>query len=206
MTKVDIQTWERKQHYEHFIKLKDPYFGMTIPFDVTQAYHFSKTKSVSFFGKYMHNCMQAINDVDELKLRIINDEVVRYNTIHASATIMRPNKTFGFSFIEFDNDLNVFLDNLASEKRRIEASNNLFPPQNGLDCIHCSAVPWLQFSGHKEPVSGHIESVPKIAFSKIEHKKNDTIKMNVAISVNHALVDGYHLGLFSEKFQHYLNS
>ena len=29
--------------------------------------------------------------------------------------------------------------------------------------------------------------------------------MNVAINVNHALVDGYHVSLFSEKFQEYLN-
>ena len=29
--------------------------------------------------------------------------------------------------------------------------------------------------------------------------------MNVSISVNHALVDGYHVGEFSEKFQQFLN-
>jgi len=29
--------------------------------------------------------------------------------------------------------------------------------------------------------------------------------MNVSISVNHALVDGYDVGLFSEKFQGFLN-
>ncbi len=184
--------------------LSDPYFGITIPFDVTHAYHFSKTNNVSFFARYLHDCMKAINDVENFKYRIIDNNVVVYDTIHASATIMRTNKTFGFSFIEFDDDLMVFSRNLENEKERIESSNNLYPPQNSLDCIYCSALPWFNFSGHKEPVSGLVESVPKLAFSKISDAK-ENIMMNVAISVNHALVDGYHVALFAEKFQRYLN-
>ena len=30
--------------------------------------------------------------------------------------------------------------------------------------------------------------------------------MTVAISVNHALMDGYHIGIFNDKFQEFLNS
>lgn len=200
----DIENWNRKQHYNHFSKLKDPYFGVTITVDVTKAYHFSKEKKISFFGRYLHDCMKAINDVDELKLRINNSVVEKHEVINASATIMRQNNTFGFSFINFDENLDVFLNNLENEKQRINSTTDLFPPVNGLDCIHCSALPWLSFSGHKEPVSGEIDSVPKLAFSKIVFN-NDKIEMNVAINVNHALVDGYHVSLFAEKFQYYLN-
>jgi len=200
----DIENWNRKQHYNHFSKLKDPYFGVTITVDVTKAYHFSKEKKISFFGRYLHDCMKAINDVDELKLRINNSVVEKHEVINASATIMRQDNTFGFSFIYFDENLDVFLNNLENEKQRINSTTDLFPPVNGLDCIHCSALPWLSFSGHKEPVSGEIDSVPKLAFSKIVFN-NDKIEMNVAINVNHALVDGYHVSLFAEKFQYYLN-
>mgnify|MGYP001627869754 CR=1 FL=1 len=200
----DIENWNRKQHYNHFSKLKDPYFGVTITVDVTKAYHFSKEKKISFFGRYLHDCMKAINDIDELKLRINNSVVEKYEVINASATIMRQDNTFGFSFINFDENLDVFLNNLENEKQRINSTTDLFPPVNGLDCIHCSALPWLSFSGHKEPVSGEIDSVPKLAFSKIVFN-NDKIEMNVAINVNHALVDGYHVSLFAEKFQYYLN-
>ena len=200
----DIENWNRKQHYNHFSKLKDPYFGVTITVDVTKAYHFSKEKKISFFGRYLHDCMKAINGVDELKLRINNSVVEKHEVINASATIMRQDNTFGFSFINFDENLDVFLNNLENEKQRINSTTDLFPPVNGLDCIHCSALPWLSFSGHKEPVSGEIDSVPKLAFSKIVFN-SDKIEMNVAINVNHALVDGYHVSLFAEKFQYYLN-
>jgi len=206
MININLENWHRKSLYEHFLRFKDPYFGVTVPFDLSFAYNKAKQEKRSFFGVYLHACMLAVNEVPEFKLRIMDDLPVKFDTIHASATIIRPNKTFGFSFINFDPDLEVFLQNIAEEKRRIENSDKLFPPINGLDCIHCSAIPWINFSGHKEPVSGQRDSIPKFAFSNIERISKSKIEMNTAINVNHALVDGYHVGQFCEKFQHYLNS
>ena len=203
---INTDQWERKQLYEHFKSFKDPYFGVTTAFDVTKAFQFSKSNTSSFFGRYLHDCMCAINETAALKFRVLKDKVVQFENIHASATIMRADHTFGFSFIKFDRDREFFLQNLDSEKKRIENATSLFPPENGLDCVHCSALPFLTFSGHKEPVSGMMDSIPKLAFSKIKQINKNKIEMNVAISVNHALVDGYHLGLFAEKFQYYLNS
>ncbi|WP_040279018.1 CatA-like O-acetyltransferase [Psychroserpens damuponensis] len=202
---IDLNTWKRKQHYDHFKTLKDPYFAVTFPVEVSKAYLYAKSNNVSFFGKYLHDCMKAINEVDELKLRIIDDQVVKYDTINASATLMRSNQTFGFSYIEFDTKLDQFLSHLISEKNRIETTGALFPLRNDLMCVHCSAMPWMNFSGHKEPVSGVLDSVPKLAFSKLVKENDGKMMMNVSINVNHALVDGYHIGLFAEKFQHYLN-
>jgi len=204
LKEIDINTWNRKQHFEHFIKLNDPYFAVTIPFEVTKAYQFSKNENISFFGVYLHDCIKAINSVENFRYRIVDSKVVDYQVIHASATIMRKNKTFGFSFIDFNENLEVFLKNLKEEKDRIENSNNLFPPKNGLDCIHCSAMPWMHFTGHKEPISGECESVPKLAFSKVIEEKEKMI-MNVSINANHALLDGYHLSLFERSFQNNLN-
>ena len=205
MKVIDIETWSRKKIYEHFAQLKDPYFGIVIAVDVTKAYHYAKEKKISFFVKYLHDCMKAINEVDNLRYRIVDNKVVDYSSIHASATIMRENKTFGFSFIEFNKNLVVFNNNFEKEKARIQNSDDLYPPIDGQDCIHCSALPWLNFTGHKEPSSGNIESVPEIAFSKTE-EINGKLMMNISIHVNHALVDGYHVGLFVEKFQFHLNT
>ncbi|GAA4231385.1 chloramphenicol acetyltransferase [Postechiella marina] len=205
MKVLDLETWNRKQLFNHFNALADPYFGVVIPFDVTKAYKKAKKENISFFAKYLHDCMRAINEIDNLKLRIVEGNVVQYNVINASATLMRKDKTFGFSFIKFNESIEVFIKNIESEKNRIENSSNLYPPTNSLDCIHCSAMPWVNFVGHKEPVSGNKESVPKFAFSKMT-QNGDKLMMNVSIDVNHALVDGYHIGIFSDKFQSYLDA
>ncbi|MDG4715770.1 CatA-like O-acetyltransferase [Winogradskyella marincola] len=205
MKYIDVDSWNRKRLFNHFMQLKDPYFGVVVPFDVTRAFEFSKENNVSFFVKYLHDCMKAINAVDNFRYRIIDDNVVDFEVIHASATIAREDNTYGFSFINYSEDLEEFISSFNKEKQRIQNSDELYPPVNGQDCIHCSALPWFQFSGHKEPSSGNIESIPELAFSKFKKEGNQLI-MNVSIHVNHALVDGYHVGQFVEKFQNNLNT
>jgi len=206
LKQVNIDTWNRKELYNHFKDFADPYFAVIIPFDVTNAYKNAKTIKYSFFSRYLHDCMKALNDISNLKYRIQDDSVIDYNTIHASATLMRQDKTFGFSFIKYDESLAIFLKHIEEEQTRIENSKNLYPDEEyRLDCIHCSAMPWVNFTGHKEPVSGTKDSIPKLAFGKTE-RVNGKLMMNVSIHVNHALVDGYHIGLFAEKYQKYLNS
>ena len=198
---LDIENWNRKELFQHFRTLENPSFAITANVDVTKAYNFASKSEISFFVIYLHACLKALNSIENFKYRIEDNVVVIYDTIHASATILREDKTFGFSFIDFDEDLKVFNKNFLEEKERIINSTNLFPPKYSLGCIHCSALPWIHFTGHKEPVSGNKnDSVPQLAFGKIENQGN-LIIMPVAINVNHALVDGYHVGQFFENFQ-----
>lgn len=204
MKKINIDTWNRKQHFHHFTALSNPFFALTVPVDVTLAYQKSKSKGVSFFVQYLHDCMRAINEVENMRYRISEGEVFDVETVHASATISREDMTFGFSWIVYDVDFSIFNNNFQEEKLRIQTNHELYPPINGDNCIHCSAMPWINFTSQREPVSGKLESIPELSFSKVT-TDGDKKMMNVAISVNHALVDGYHVGLFLDLFQQYLN-
>ena len=74
-----------------------------------------------------------------------------------------------------------------------------------MHCIHCSALPWIKFIGHKEPRSGKQESIPKFGFSKT-YKENGKLLMNISIDIHHGLVDGYHVNEFFEHFQNFLDN
>lgn len=204
MKKIDLNSWNRKQHYHHFNALSNPYFAVTIPIDMSIAYKRAKDHNYSFFAVYLHACMKAINQTENFKYRIIDNEVFELEVIHTSATMLREDKTFGFSYILFTNDFEQFNINIKNEKERIENSSELYPAVYDLNCIHCSALPWFSFSSQKEPFSGLKESIPKFGFSKTYNEGSKLI-MNVSISVNHALVDGYHVAQFADKFQQYLN-
>ena len=205
MKYLDIESWNRKQHFNHFKSLVNPSFAVTVNVDVTKAYNKAKEENCAFFVVYLHACLAALNTIENFKYRIHDDKIAIYDVIHASATIARPNNTFGFSFVKYHKDFKIFNDNFQKEKHRILNSTDLFPPINSDDCMYCSALPWFSFTSHKEPVSGQKDdSIPKLAFGKtfIEHNK---LKMPVAVTVNHALVDGYHLGLFFEEYQSQLD-
>jgi chloramphenicol O-acetyltransferase type A len=206
MKYLDIETWNRKQHFEHFKELLDPYFAVTVDVDVTISYKVSKEKNRPFFVTYLHACMKAINSIENFKYRITEDDKVRiHDVIHASATIMRPDNTFEFSLIHFSENFNKFHQNFNKEKKRILNSTELFPPINLDNCVYCSALPWVHFTGHKEPKNSLNDSVTRLAFGKFIEKDN-RLKMPVSITVNHALIDGHHVGLFFEKYQKSLDS
>ncbi len=205
MKYLDIENWNRKQHFEHFRSLHDPYFSVVVEVDVTNVYSYAKKSNVPFFALYLHACMKAVNSVENFRYRIQGDKVVIHDVIHASATISREDNTFGCTFIRFDKDFETFLANFQKEKHRVLTTTELFPEEDPDNCIHCSALPWLNFSGHKEPFSGIKDhSVPKLAFGKFS-KKEDRLMMPISVAVNHALVDGYHIGEFFEQYQIELN-
>lgn len=205
MKYLDIECWNRKQHFEHFRKLRDPYFGVVAEVDVTKAYAHAQKTNTPFFVHYLHACMKAINSVENFRYRIQEGKVVIHDVIHASATIVREDHTFGCTFIHFDNDFELFLANFRKEKDRVLTTTDLFPENDTDDCIHCSALPWLNFTGHKEPFSGVKDhAVPKLAFGKFS-QKGGALMMPVSVAVNHALVDGYHMGEFFKQYQIELN-
>ncbi len=202
MRELNIENWNRKEHFHFFKQFEDPYFAVTIDVDVTTTYEYAQKQEISFFALYLYACMKAVNNVENFKYRIQEDKVVIHDIIHASPTIAREDNTFGCSFIYYDENFDTFYTNFLKEKERVLNTTNLFPPEEGTDaCIYCSTMPWFNFSGHKEPVYGvKKESVPKLAFGKYV-EKNNKLMMPVAIAVNHALVDGYHVGLFVDSFQ-----
>ena len=205
MNYVDLKNWNRIQHFNHFKSLKDPFFALTVPVDITVAYKKAKTEKVSFFAVYLHACLKALNAIENFRYRIHDDKVAIYDVIHASATIAREDHTFGFSFIEYATNFKTFYSNFKNEKERIATSNALFPPKNAYNCMYCSALPWVSFTSQKEPNAGIVnDSIPKFAFGKMV-KEGNRLKMPVGITVNHALVDGYHVGLFFEEFQSQLD-
>jgi chloramphenicol O-acetyltransferase type A len=158
---------------------------------------------VPFFLYYLYQALQAVNQVEALRYRIEEGQVYIYDRIHASATIGRPDHTFGFSFMELHDDLGTFVQAAKAEIAAVQASSGLrlSPATARLDVIHFSAIPWVRFSGltHARSFS-HPDSMPKISVGQTYQEGAATL-MPVSVNVHHGLADGYHVGLFLDEFQ-----
>ena len=56
---IDIATWNRKEHFEHFSAFDDPFFGVTVHVDCTRSYQEAKDKGVSFSLLLLHRIITA---------------------------------------------------------------------------------------------------------------------------------------------------
>ena len=107
-TLLDLENWNRKEHYLFFKQFQEPFFGLTVEIDCTKAYATAKELGTSFFVYYLHKTLVAVNTIECFRYRINDDAIYIYDTIDVSATIMREDQTFGFSLIEYSPDFEVF--------------------------------------------------------------------------------------------------
>ena len=203
---IDLATWNRREHFTFFSAFEEPFFGLVATVDCTRALAEAKRLGVPFFLYYLHAALQAVNQVEALRYRIEDGQVYCYDRIHASATIGRPDHTFGFSFIEQHDELAVFVPGATAEIAAVQASEGLrLNETTGRpDVIHFSALPWVRFTGLSHARSfTHPDSCPKISVGQTYVEGAATL-LPVSVNVHHGLADGYHVGLFLAAFQELL--
>lgn len=204
-TRIDIDQWVRKEHYLFFSEFEEPLFGVTVKIDCTKAYSRAKEEGVPFFLYYLYRALKAANQIPYFRYRIIEKEVYKFDVINASTTISRPNGTFGFGHIDYFEDEALFYERALQEIENVKKTTSLIPSGSVHNTMHFSAVPWIDFTSmsHARKFS-HPESCPKVSFGKLIDVQGNK-EMSLSVHVHHALMDGYHLGLFIEKFQNFLN-
>ena len=203
---LDIDHWERKDHYHFFKKFEEPFFGITVDLDCTIAYKYCKTKGISFFLYYLHKSLIAANEIEAFRFRIIDEKVLVFNQVNASPTINRPNGTFGFAYMDYFETFPEFEKSAKQEIERIENSSGLVPAVSGENVIHYSSIPWIKFTSisHARSFSFR-DSCPKISFGKMTDKNGKKV-MPISIHVHHALMDGFHVGKYIDTFQRLMNA
>lgn len=122
---IDIATWNRKEHFEHFSAFDDPFFGVTVNVDCTRTYQEAKDKSVSFSLLVLHRIVTAAAKVEEFRYRIQGDRVVCYDSLLPESTVGRADHTFSFAAFEYDPDELVFIRKAKVEMERLQATTGL---------------------------------------------------------------------------------
>ncbi len=202
---MDLANWNRKRTFEMYRNFDDPFFGLIFNVDVTKMVSHSKKSGESFFLNSLHSCIYTANQIESFRYRLVNDEVRIYDIIHPGSTIFLPDETFGFCYFQYFVDREQFL---IEGKKTLD--QNLENPSSDpkfdvIDLIHFSVIPWISFTGFKHAShQRNMDSVPKIVLGKY-FQQGDSIMMPVSVEVNHAMMDGYHVGLFEKELQLKLN-
>jgi len=203
--KLNVNTWNRKEHFLFFKQMEEPFFGITTTIDCSKAYEKATELGISFFTYYLHKTLVAVNEIESFRYRIIEDDVYIFDRIDASATILRGDKTFAFSLIEFTEDVIEFAKITKKEIARIQTTTGLFTREYPENLIHFSALPWINFTSFSHARSfTWPDSCPKISFGQMMDENGKKI-MPMSVHVHHGLMDGYHLGEFLTFFEKIIN-
>jgi chloramphenicol O-acetyltransferase type A len=205
---IDLNTWNRKEHFEFFNNFDEPFFGIVADIDCTDALSFCRENQFSFFHFYLFQSLRAANQVEAFRYRIEEGKPVIYEVVHASSTISRPDKTFGFSFIPYTDEFLNFSHEAEMETAAVAATSGLrltdITSRN--DVIHFSVLPWISFKGlsHARHFQ-YRDSVPKITFGKY-YESGSKLMMPVSVNAHHGLMDALHVSFFLDQLAQNLKS
>ena len=207
---INIDTWNRKSHFDFYKAFQDPYFNICSSIDVTSAVNYAKQHDFSIFLTLLYLSAQACNQVEAFKLRLTSEQgVAHYNKVQPSATLLTANNTFTFCNFNYNDNLQLFIEQAEMVKDKALLQEGLTQVNNKPEQIFHSIIPWLNFTGYKHASNGNSISNPKIVFGKInEQRVNSREKrmMPVSVELHHALADGIDVAKYISKFQNNIDS
>ena len=198
---INLDEWNRKEHFQFFGSMDDPFFGLTTQVDFTEVYREAKADRASFFLYSLHKIIKAVNETEDFRLRVEDGQVVCFDVIHAGTTIGREDGTFGFGFFDYYPDREQFVQAAQLVIRRVQAAKGLCRDADAMrqDLIRFSPVPWVAFTEMKHATSFHTgDTATRISTGKLV-EADERMMLPVSITAHHGLVDGRHVGLLLDK-------
>lgn len=202
---IQLETWERKEHYLFFKNFDYPQFNVCANLDITKWYRFIKEWNYPFYLSMIYQTMRIANQVTEFRYRIRQTEVVEHEIVHPSFTVMTTGGLFNYCTAQYAVDLNDFLENARKQSELAQHEMGLQTGSHRDDLIYITCLPWVSFTGMTHPIHMHpADSIPRISWGKFFEEKGH-ILLPFSVQAHHALVDGAHVGRFYQLIQEALN-
>ena len=192
---IDVATWNRKSVYNYFGTFSNPCYGFNVEMDITSLVELTKKRGDSFFINMLFLVYLGLESIEEMRTRIVNDEVVVYDEINPAYTVMTNLGAFENCGVKATHDYAVFYKRVHEDVEMAKAESRIKDSYNDsklMDEYYITCIPWLSFESmtHPLPDNDHSNaSVPRVCWGKY-YEKDGRIKIMLNITVSHMLVDG----------------
>ena len=200
---IDLNHWNRLSKFRYYRQFENQLFNITLQANAEALYRFARQNRHSFFLITLFAILKALNQVPQMRQRITEDErVIEFEHVAALTPIMTPEEEFNMALTEYADCFHDFL--LQAMPAVEEAKMGKFNPDTRKrnDCICASCVPWYGFSALSQAALSLKQSIVILAWGKMD----DRFMIPISLQLNHALVDGIHVGHFlkftEEFFRH----
>lgn len=89
MRKVNKDTWSRREIFDFFSKISNPFYSVTFSVDVTEVYACAKRSGLSFYYALVYLVTKAINSVEAFRYGIVDGELVLFDERSPSFTDLK---------------------------------------------------------------------------------------------------------------------
>ena len=184
-----------------FINFLSSRYTMSARVNVENLWIKSKEQDLSFFVMSLGALMNALNDIPQMRRRIIDGKVIEFESLDAVCPIMDKEGTvFKEIRIEgpqrFYNILKWHDYVVDYQLNVIEGVDKAFDldtmERDKINIANFSCIPWVDFDSITNATAAGNAIQPLITWGKV----NDDYEMTVSITVSHIFVNGLELAKF----------
>ena len=201
MKRIDMATYPRRDHFEHFYGMAYPYVGVTVDVDVTDLLALCREKGYSFYLMVLHAVALAADEVDEFRRRIDDGGIVEYDECPTSHTELKPDGTYAYCTLHHHMPLAEYLQRAEAARAAARESGSIEEEDAVQSMYFISTLPWLHYTQLIQPVACGEESNPRFIWGKYQQNAEGRMMMPLSVLVHHALADGVHIAKFYDEFE-----
>lgn len=189
--------WSRRDVFEFFSGMSDPFYSVTFTVDVTNLCRFTKEAGLSFYYALVYLCTQAVNRVEAFQYVLNDGALFRLNGRSPSFTDLKKSaEQFHIVTMPCAGGIADF----CRAARKTSAAQTAFIRAEAESdaLIYFSCLPWLELTAlTNERDFDKDDAIPRIAWGRYT-ETGGRKKLNMSVEVNHRFIDGLHIGRFSE--------
>ncbi|MCM3501809.1 type A chloramphenicol O-acetyltransferase [Microbacterium sp. P26] len=192
---IDLETWPRRQHFEHYLRTSPCTYALTVEIDVTDFVAAVRASGRRTYIAQIWAISSIVNRRDEFRMRL--DEVgapAVWDRVHPVFTVFhRARETFACLWVPYLSDFAAFHESAEQTIAEYADSLDFFPQgEPPLNTFDVSSVPWTSFTGFTLNIeSGSSHLSPIFTLGRYV-ERGDRVLMPLALQVHHAVADGFH--------------
>lgn len=202
MQEINIETWDRKEHFLHFQKIDYPSYNLAFDVDITSLLPVVKENKLNFYYTMIFLTTLTAAEVKAFLYRYRDGKVFLHNSLDVSFTDINDdselykciNTRFSYNYREFI----AMAEKASKNQKQFMVSREC---DNIDDIIYITTIPWISFTGLVNPI--HLDkndSIPRFAWGRYYNRDNK-MKLPYCVQASHAFVDGIHLAKFKQQLE-----
>lgn len=202
-TPIDQATWSRREYFYYFTKLSPLGFSLTVNLDITATKKWAQAHHVKFNAVYLYLASQALLAHPEMRVGKVDEQLVTYDVLHPSYTVMHADHTISNLWTAYDANFEQFYQNYLADLTTYGDVPGPMPkaPQSG-NLFTIGSLPWVNFTSYTPlPFTPLTSFFPVLQAGKFITTDDGQVTMPLSITIHHAVADGYHVSQYFNDLQ-----
>ena len=192
---ITLETWNRKEYYEHFLHAVPCTYSVTSTLDITAL----RERKSRVYPAMLHLIAQAVNRHPEFRTTLDSSgQPGIFTTMHPCYTIFHQDtETFSNIWTEYHPDYRVFLQSYQEDLRNYGDIHQMnAKPHCPANAFPVSMIPWCNFTSFQLNLQkGYDYLLPIFTMGQFSNQDGRTL-LPISIQVHHAVCDGFHVSRF----------